>query len=95
MGTLTTLCLQVQDEEPQVNKAKGGDETKAQEPWIGLVPVKMEESKASTGNQESFAAAVVSKVRILSRDDNVFHTVVECRGVQGIVYSPLFLGISV
>lgn len=57
--------VQVQDEEPQVSRDKGGGvQAKDQEPWIGVVPVKVEESKASTaGNsQESFAAAVVNKV---------------------------------
>ncbi|XP_064829558.1 RING finger protein 215 isoform X1 [Oncorhynchus masou masou] len=56
----------VQDEEPQVSRDKGGGvQAKDQEPWIGVVPVKVEESKASTaGNsQESFAAAVVNKMK--------------------------------
>lgn len=39
-------------------------QAKEQEPWIGVVPVKVEESKAATGNQESFAAAVVNKVSL-------------------------------
>ncbi|XP_040010191.1 RING finger protein 215 isoform X2 [Xiphias gladius] len=35
-----------------------------QEPWIGVVPVEMDDSKASsTGNQESFADAVVNKMK--------------------------------
>ncbi|XP_036382996.1 RING finger protein 215 [Megalops cyprinoides] len=33
------------------------------EPWIGVVPVKMEESELPNGNQESFAAAVVNKMK--------------------------------
>lgn len=43
---------------------EGNDEAdiKKQEPWIGVVPVEIDESKASTGNQESFADAVVNKV---------------------------------
>lgn len=43
---------------------EGEDEAdiKKQEPWIGVVPVEIDESKASTGNQESFADAVVNKV---------------------------------
>lgn len=40
----------------------GADDSKDQEPWIGVVPVEMDDSKASTGNQESFADAVVNKV---------------------------------
>ncbi len=46
-----------------MNSAKSQDDTKEQEPWIGVVPVEMDDSKASTGNQESFADAVVNKVR--------------------------------
>lgn len=42
---------------------KGEESPKEQEPWIGVVPVEMDDSKASTGNQESFADAVVNKVR--------------------------------
>lgn len=42
---------------------KGEDDTKEQELWIGVVPVEMDDSKASTGNQESFADAMVNKVR--------------------------------
>ncbi|KAJ8286153.1 hypothetical protein GJAV_G00035130 [Gymnothorax javanicus] len=34
-----------------------------QEPWIGVVPVKIKESKISSGSQESFASAVVSKMK--------------------------------
>lgn len=65
---LTTLefpfiCPQVQDEETQVSGGKGEDDTKEQEPWIGVVPVEMDNSKASTGNQESFADTMVNKVR--------------------------------
>lgn len=43
---------------------EGKDEAdiEKQEPWIGVVPVEIDESKASTGNQESFADAVVNKV---------------------------------
>lgn len=42
---------------------KGAQDVKEQEPWIGVVPVEMDDSKASTGNQESFADAMVNKVR--------------------------------
>lgn len=58
------FCPQVQDEETQVSGGKGEDNTKEQELWIGVVPVEMDDSKASTGNQESFADAMVNKVRI-------------------------------
>lgn len=44
---------------------KDGDEAKEPEPWIGLVPVEMDDSKASTGNQESFADAMVNKVSVV------------------------------
>ncbi|KAM9544858.1 RING finger protein 215 isoform 5-T5 [Salvelinus alpinus] len=70
----------VQDEEPQVSRGKGeGVQAKDQEPWIGVVPVKVEESKASTaGNsQESFAAAVVNKMdlsQVLSKPVIVIQT---------------------
>ncbi|KAF0034317.1 hypothetical protein F2P81_014383 [Scophthalmus maximus] len=55
----------VRDEETQVSGGKGeedDDAAKEQEPWIGLVPVEMDDSKASTGNQESFADAMVNKM---------------------------------
>lgn len=54
---------QVQDEEMESNRVKGEDGGKDQEPWIGVVPVDMDDSKASTGNQESFADTMVNKVR--------------------------------
>ncbi|CAJ1069388.1 RING finger protein 215 [Xyrichtys novacula] len=53
----------VQDEETQVSRGKDEDDTKEQEPWIGLVPVEMDDSKPSTGNQESFADAMVNKMK--------------------------------
>ncbi|XP_035494672.1 RING finger protein 215 [Scophthalmus maximus] len=56
----------VRDEETQVSGGKGeedDDAAKEQEPWIGLVPVEMDDSKASTGNQESFADAMVNKMK--------------------------------
>ncbi|XP_072565050.1 uncharacterized protein rnf215 isoform X1 [Paramormyrops kingsleyae] len=39
------------------------DQSEANEPWIGVVPVQIGESDASNGNQESFAAAVVNKMK--------------------------------
>lgn len=51
----------VRDEETQVDREK--DDTKNQEPWIGVVPVEMDDSKASTGNQESFADTMVNKMK--------------------------------
>ncbi|KAF7648173.1 hypothetical protein LDENG_00160970 [Lucifuga dentata] len=53
----------VQNEEPQVSGEKDMDEPTEQEPWIAVVPVEMDDSKASTGNQESFADAVVNKMK--------------------------------
>ncbi|XP_073321867.1 RING finger protein 215 isoform X1 [Pagrus major] len=53
----------VQDEETQVRGGKSEDDTKEQELWIGVVPVEMDDSKATTGNQESFADAVVNKMK--------------------------------
>lgn len=61
------LCPQVQDEETQVSGEQGEDDTTEQEPWIGVVPVEMDDSKASTGNQESFTDTMVNKVRNLSK----------------------------
>ncbi|KAG7220481.1 hypothetical protein INR49_018200 [Caranx melampygus] len=64
----------VQDEETQM---KEGDEAKEQEPWIGVVPVDMDDSKASTGNQESFADAMVNKMdlsQVLSKPIIVIQT---------------------
>lgn len=57
------MGLQVQDKDSGVSRGKGEDVTKEQEPWIGVVPVDMDDNKASTGNQESFADAMVNKVR--------------------------------
>ncbi|KAJ8385957.1 hypothetical protein AAFF_G00177780 [Aldrovandia affinis] len=37
--------------------------SEAKDPWIGVVPVKIEKSEVSSGNQESFAAAVVNKMK--------------------------------
>ncbi|XP_060894231.1 RING finger protein 215 [Labrus mixtus] len=51
------------DEETQVRGGKQKDDTKEHEPWIGLVPVEMDDNKASTGNQESFADAMVNKMK--------------------------------
>ncbi|XP_034728805.1 RING finger protein 215 isoform X2 [Etheostoma cragini] len=53
----------VQNEETQVSAGKDEDDTKEQEPWIGVVPVEMDDSKASTGNQESFTDAMVNKMK--------------------------------
>ncbi|XP_036954310.1 RING finger protein 215 [Acanthopagrus latus] len=53
----------VQDEETQVRGEKSQGDTKEQELWIGVVPVEMDDSKATTGNQESFADAVVNKMK--------------------------------
>uniref|UniRef100_A0A1A7WRH5 Ring finger protein 215 n=1 Tax=Iconisemion striatum TaxID=60296 RepID=A0A1A7WRH5_9TELE len=53
----------VQEKEKQVNEGNGDAQPKEQEPWIGVVPVEMDDSKASTGNQESFADAVVNKMK--------------------------------
>ncbi|XP_053727388.1 RING finger protein 215 [Synchiropus splendidus] len=39
------------------------DEAKDPEPWIGVVPVDMDENKPSTSNQESFADGMVSKMK--------------------------------
>ncbi|KAM9811226.1 RING finger protein 215 [Neosynchiropus ocellatus] len=39
------------------------DDTKDPEPWIGVVPVDMDENKPSTSNQESFADGMVSKMK--------------------------------
>ncbi|TWW60146.1 RING finger protein 215 isoform X2 [Takifugu flavidus] len=55
--TLEGELVLVQDEEMESN---GG---KDQEPWIGVVPVDMDDSKASTGNQESFADTMVNKMK--------------------------------
>lgn len=57
------MGLQVQDKDAGVSKGKGDDVAKEKEPWIGVVPVDMDDNKASTGNQESFTDAMVNKVR--------------------------------
>ncbi|XP_039628209.1 RING finger protein 215 [Polypterus senegalus] len=43
-------------EDPSVSAEEG-------EPWIGVVPVEMEQAETQTSNQESFAASVVSKMK--------------------------------
>ncbi|XP_018617924.2 RING finger protein 215 isoform X1 [Scleropages formosus] len=48
----------VQDEELDLQ-----DQPEGKEPWIGVVPVKVDESEAPNGNQESFAAAVVNRMK--------------------------------
>lgn len=53
----------IQDKDAGVSGEKDEDNTKEPEPWIGLVPVEMDDSKASTGNQESFADAMVNKMK--------------------------------
>ncbi|XP_029017398.1 RING finger protein 215 isoform X2 [Betta splendens] len=53
----------VRDEKLQTSADKDADEAKEPEPWIGVVPVEMDDSKASTGNQESFADAVVNRMK--------------------------------
>lgn len=55
--------LQVQDKDAGVSRGKSDDVTKEQQPWIGVVPVDMDDNKASTGNQESFTDTMVNKVR--------------------------------
>lgn len=47
----------------QSGRGKGEDSGEDQEPWIGVVPVDMDDSKSSTGNQESFTDTMVNKVR--------------------------------
>ncbi|XP_035022188.2 RING finger protein 215 isoform X4 [Hippoglossus stenolepis] len=58
---LDAELLLVQDEETQLGS--GGEDASEQEPWIGVVPVEMDDSKASTGNQESFADGMVNKMK--------------------------------
>lgn len=54
---------QVQDEKIESGREKREDGGKDKEPWIGVVPVDIDDSKASTGNQESFTDIMVNKVR--------------------------------
>ncbi|XP_024865035.1 RING finger protein 215 isoform X2 [Kryptolebias marmoratus] len=53
----------VGDDETQASGGRDEDDPKEQEVWIGVVPVEMDDSKASTGNQESFTDTVVSKMK--------------------------------
>ena len=72
------FCPQVhEDEETQVSGGNAEDDTKEPEPWIGVVPVEMDDSKASTGNQESFADGMVNKVRGSLCSEYVVHTGME------------------
>ncbi|XP_075960959.1 RING finger protein 215 isoform X2 [Anarhichas minor] len=57
------LVLVQEDEETQVSGGKGEEDTKEQELWIGVVPLQVEDNKASTGNQESFTDAMVNKMK--------------------------------
>ncbi|XP_034396873.1 RING finger protein 215 isoform X2 [Cyclopterus lumpus] len=51
-------------EETQVSGGgTGEDDPKEQELWIGVVPLEVDENKASTGNQESFTDAMVNKMK--------------------------------
>ncbi|KAJ3580614.1 hypothetical protein NHX12_034312 [Muraenolepis orangiensis] len=62
-GDLILASHFVQDERPQVTQVEGEADAQRREPWIGVVPLKMEETKSFTGNQESFADTVVNKMR--------------------------------
>lgn len=73
--TTGIFCPQVQDEELQSSRGKGEDRGKDQEPWIGVVPINMDDSKASTGNQESFADTMVNKVRKSTESGSGVHVV--------------------
>lgn len=53
----------VRDGETQATRGIDEKRSKDQEPWIGVVPIEMDDSKASTGNQESFADAMVNKMK--------------------------------
>ncbi|RXM95527.1 RING finger protein 215 [Acipenser ruthenus] len=50
----------VEDEEQEQDSPV---KREAAEPWIGLVPVEVEQAEAQRGSQETFAAAVVSKMK--------------------------------
>ena len=51
----------MQDERSQITEVEGEAAAQDREPWIGVVPLKME-IQSSTGNQDSFADTVVNKV---------------------------------
>ncbi|GAA6070263.1 RING finger protein 215 isoform X1, partial [Tachysurus ichikawai] len=53
----------IKDEHESVRSSdhRGDDEGQRSKPWIGVVPVQMEESPVSNSNQESFASTVVNK----------------------------------
>ncbi|XP_037535900.1 RING finger protein 215 [Nematolebias whitei] len=55
----------VGDEETRLDEGNDEDELKEQEVWIGVVPVEMDDSKASTWKQESFADAVMKRALVL------------------------------
>ncbi|XP_034452724.1 RING finger protein 215 isoform X2 [Hippoglossus hippoglossus] len=74
---LDAELLLVQDEETQLSGGKAEEDASEQEPWIGVVPVEMDDSKASTGNQESFADGMVNKMdlsQVLSKPIIVIQT---------------------
>ncbi|XP_063051727.1 RING finger protein 215 [Engraulis encrasicolus] len=48
--------LNADDSEPRLD-------TKGKNPWIGLVPVEVEDGKSTAGSQESFAAGMVNKMK--------------------------------
>ncbi|KAM9858483.1 RING finger protein 215 [Aulostomus maculatus] len=53
----------IREGEPQASNRIEKDDTEEQQLWIGVVPVEMDENKSSTVNQESFADAVVNKMK--------------------------------
>ncbi|KAM8885980.1 RING finger protein 215 isoform 5-T5 [Spinachia spinachia] len=57
------LVLVQVDEETQGSGGTGEEDTREQELWIGVVPLEVEDNKASIGNQESFADAMVNKMK--------------------------------
>lgn len=55
--------MQIKDEALEMNSNE--KDTGDQNPWIGVVPVRMEDGTVSNNNnQESFASSVVNKVFI-------------------------------
>ncbi|XP_068460558.1 RING finger protein 215 isoform X2 [Clinocottus analis] len=57
------VLVQVEEETQASGGVTAEEDVMEQELWIGVVPLEVDDSKASTGNQESFADAMVNKMK--------------------------------
>ncbi|XP_076125821.1 RING finger protein 215 isoform X1 [Alosa pseudoharengus] len=57
------LRLLHEDETLNADEREPKEDSKATNPWIGVVPVEVEDGKSPVGSQESFATAMVNKMK--------------------------------